>query len=68
MADNITHGLDGEIRASDTTSAWELNYHPDTPDYVELGYYGFGGSDYETRAYFNVEDLRALLARIAEED
>lgn len=58
--DNITYGWDGEIRVADTTSEWELNYHPDTPEHVELGVYTHDG--FETRAYFNVKDLAALVA------
>lgn len=61
MAENITYGWDGEVRVADTTSGWwELNYHPDTPEHVELGEYVHDG--YEVRAYFNVADLKALIA------
>lgn len=62
----VSYGWDGEIRVAAKDRRYELNYHPDTPEHVELGKYGHDG--YEVRTYFNVADLKALVAQIEEEN
>lgn len=58
--DSVSYGWDGEVRVAAKDRRYELNYHPDTPEHVELGVYTLDG--FETRAYFNVKDLAALVA------
>lgn len=51
---------DGEVAVLSADAGWELNWVADTEDMVELGEYT-EGEGYEVRAYFRLEDLKALV-------
>mgnify|MGYP007103976777 FL=1 len=64
IGNHLVYGYDGEVRAHDTSSDFELNFHPDTPEHVELG--GYAEGEYEVFGYFTLADLKALVEAAAE--